>query len=659
MTSSDGVVDTALVAWDYLAIVTYLVLVLGVAFLSLCRSNRGTVSGYFLAGRYMFWLPVGASLFASNIGSEHFIGLAGSGAAAGIGVGAFELNACLLLQLLGWVFLPVYIASGVYTLPEYMRKRFGGQRIRVYLAMMSLILYVFTKISVNLYSGALFLQQALKWNIYPAVCLLLVLTAVCTVTGGLAAVIYTDTLQFFIMLIGGFMLMIMSFIEIGGYGALKEKYMQAIPNETFYSNTSCGIPREDSWEMLRDPIDSDLPWAGFIFGRTCASIWYWCADQMMVQRALSAKSLSHAQGACLFAGYTKFLPFFLMVLPGMISRVLYTDEVACASQETCMAVCGSPLGCTNIAYPKLVLGILPVGLRGVMFAVMLAALMSDLTSIFNSTSTLFTIDIWKYFRIKYGKKEPSVHELMIIGRLVVVIMVILSILWIPVIQQMQGGQLFIYIQEVSGFLAPPIAAVYVVALLWSRGNEKGAFSGLVVGFIIGMIRMILDFTYRAGPCWGVDNRPAITAKVHYMYFSLILFWIVIIVDVVVSLLTAPPEKQRLIRTTWWTRHSEEKRWDDFEDDKEEIELNDNVRVITEEGQPAAHKSSLRRGYDWFCGYDDTFAGKTKACQHQAHLKEVSALKQDPRAKIFLNINLVIIILVTTTAYVIFSVPGLL
>ncbi|XP_022083327.1 sodium/myo-inositol cotransporter-like isoform X2 [Acanthaster planci] len=632
-------INTTLVAWDYVAIATYFVLVLCVGLFSLCRSNRGTVSGYFLAGRYMTWLPVGASLFASNIGSEHFVGLAGSGAAGGIGVGAFELN--------------------VYTLPEYMRKRFGGQRIRVYLAMLSLVLYIFTKISVNLFSGALFLQQALNWNIYLAVGLLLLLTAICTVTGGLAAVIYTDTLQFFIMLFGACMLMILSFIKIGGYGALKEEYMRAIPNETLYGNSSCGIPREDSWQMLRDPINSDMPWAGFLFGQTPASIWYWCADQMMVQRALSAKSLSHAQGGCLMAGYIKFLPLFLMVLPGMISRVLFTDEVACASEETCMAVCGSPSGCSNIAYPKLALGVLPVGLRGVMLAVMLAALMSDLTSIFNSTSTLFTIDIWKYFRAKCCKKAPSVRELMVVGRLVVVVMTVISILWIPVIQRMQGGQLFIYIQEISSFLAPPIAAVYLVALLWPRGNEKGAFWGLVVGFIVGVIRMILDFTYRAPPCWGVDRRPAITAKVHYMYFALILFWITVIVNVVVSLLTVPPQKQMLIRTTWWTRFEKGKRVDDFEDDKEEIELNDGLQVVTSEGQLETKRSLVRRGYDWFCGYDDTFAGRTKACQHRAHLREVSALKQDPRAKIFLNINLVLIILVASTLYVIFSIPGLL
>lgn len=654
--------SAGLAAWDYVAIITYFILVLCAGLYSLCRSNRGTVSGYFLAGRYMIWLPVGASLFASNIGSEHFVGLAGSGAAAGIGVAAFEFNACLLVQLLGWVFLPVYIASGVYTLPEYMKKRYGGQRVRVFLAMLSLILYIFTKISVDLYSGALFIQETLKWNLYGAIFLLLALTAICTVTGGLAAVIYTDTLQFFIMIIGAAVLSALSFARVGGYQELKVKYMDAISNDTRNNLTGdCGYPREDSWQMLREPISSDMPWAGFLFGQTVASIWYWCTDQMMVQRALAAKSLSHAQGGCLLAGYIKLLPMFLMVLPGMISRVLFPNELACASAESCMEVCGSDTGCSNLAYPKLVIAVMPTGLKGVMLAVMLAALMSDLTSIFNSTSTLFTIDIWKYFRVKYSKKDPTVRELMVVGRLVVIVMVIISILWIPIIQQMQGGQLFLYIQEVSAYFSPPIAATYLVAILWPRGNEKGCFWGLTAGFVVGITRMVLDFIWRAPPCWDEDRRPAITAKVHYMYFALILFWITVIVDVIVSLLTAPPEEDKIIRTTWWSRFDSTERHDDYEDDKEEFELpakadpdaeDDNIAVVNDQ-----MKNPCRRGYDWFCGYDDTIKGQSEAQKHQEHLKKITSLKQNPKAKIFLNLNLVIILLVATTLYIYFSIPN--
>ncbi|KAF0314303.1 Sodium/myo-inositol cotransporter 2 [Amphibalanus amphitrite] len=346
---------------DIVVVVVYFLMVMATGIYSMCRPNRGTVSGFFLAGRGMSWLPVGASLFASNIGSEHFIGLAGSGAAAGIGVGAFEFNAIILIQLLGWIFLPVFLASRVGTLPEFMQKRFGGSRIQVYLAILSLILYIFTKISVNLYSGAIFIQQALRWSLWWSVIGILLVTVVTTVLGGLAAVIYTDTLQFFIMILGSLAVMGKAFYLVGGYSELQERYIQAIPSVTI-PNTTCGVPATDSWIMLRDPLNSDMPWPGFILGQTPASIWYWCADQMMVQRALSARSLSHAQGATLFAGYIKILPVFIMVLPGMISRVLYPDEVGCAVPEECKRICDNEISCSNIAYPKLVLNIMPQGI---------------------------------------------------------------------------------------------------------------------------------------------------------------------------------------------------------------------------------------------------------------------------------------------------------
>ncbi|XP_065565912.1 sodium/myo-inositol cotransporter-like, partial [Artemia franciscana] len=287
-----------------------------VAIESIWKTKRGTVSGYFLAGRSLTWIPVGASLFASNIGSEHFIGLAGSGAAAGIAVGAFEFNALFLLQLLGWVFLPVYIASKVSTLPEYMTKRFGGQRIRIYLAIISMVLYIFTKISVDMYSGALFIQQALNWSIYGSIALLLGLTALVTSLGGLTAVIYTDTLQFLIMISGSLYVTFKAVEAVGGWNELQRKYIEAIPSDII-QNTTCGIPRKDAWVMLRDPVNSDLPWPGFILGQTPASIWYWCADQMIVQRTLAAKSLSHAQGGTLFASWFKILPIFMLIIPGM------------------------------------------------------------------------------------------------------------------------------------------------------------------------------------------------------------------------------------------------------------------------------------------------------------------------------------------------------
>ncbi|PAA78106.1 hypothetical protein BOX15_Mlig023708g3, partial [Macrostomum lignano] len=391
---------------DIAIFVGYFVLVVITGVFSMCITKRGTVKGYFLAGRHMTWLPIGASLFASNIGSEHFIGLAGSGAASGISIGAFELNACILLQLLGWVFLPVYITSGIITLPEYMKRRFGGKRIQVYLAVLSLILYIFTKISVNLYSGAVFIKVALEWNVWLSILLLLGLTALVTMTGGLAAVIYTDTVQAVIMVLGSALLTIMGLAKIGGISGLIEKYPRAIANSSFHGNATnvnstasrCGIPSEYSFTLLRPINDPDMPWLGFLLGQTPASIWYWCADQIIVQRALSAKSLAHAQGGTLLAGYIKLTPLFLMVVPGMISRILYPDIVACADPDSCEKICGSRAGCSNLAFPQLVVSILPMGLRGLLLAVMVSALITDLTSIFNSASTLFTIDIYAKFR---------------------------------------------------------------------------------------------------------------------------------------------------------------------------------------------------------------------------------------------------------------------
>ncbi|KAE8621553.1 hypothetical protein XENTR_v10004874 [Xenopus tropicalis] len=544
----------SLEAADIAIVALYFVLVLCFGFFAMWKSNRSTVSGYFLAGRSMTWAAVGASLFVSNIGSEHFIGLSGSGAASGFAVGAWELNALLLLQLLGWVFIPVYIRSGVYTMPEYLSRRYGGHRIQVYFAVLSLILYIFTKLSVDLYSGALFIQESLGWNLYLSVILLIGMTALLTVTGGLVAVIYTDTLQALLMIIGALTLTIISFVEIGGFDEVKRRYMLATPNVTsillnynFTNTNSCHVsPKPDSLKMLREPSDEDIPWPGFILGQTPASVWYWCADQVIVQRVLAAKNISHAKGSTLMAGFLKILPMFIIVIPGMISRILFVDDIACINPEHCLAVCGSRAGCSNIAYPRLVMKVLPVGLRGLMMAVMIAALMSDLDSIFNSASTIFTLDIYKFMR-----KSATSRELMLVGRVFVAVMVVISIAWVPIIVEMQGGQMYLYIQEVADYLTPPVAALFLLGVFWKRCNEQGAFYGGVVGFILGVTRLILAFVYRVPECNQPDTRPSFIKHVHYMYIATALFWITAIIAVVVSLLTQPPKKEQIRTTTFW------------------------------------------------------------------------------------------------------------
>ncbi|XP_044043663.1 solute carrier family 5 member 3a [Siniperca chuatsi] len=542
---------------DITIVVIYFILVLAIGFLAMWKANQSSVSGYFLAGRSMNWAAVGASLFVSNIGSEHFIGLAGSGAASGFSVAAWEFNALLLLQLLGWVFIPVYIQSGVYTMPEYLTKRYGGRRLKVHFAALSLVLYIFTKLSVDLYAGALFIQESLGWNLYLSIILLIAITALLTVTGGLVAVIYTDTVQAFLMITGALCLTGISLFKVGGLEGLRTKYMQATPNITAILLSSPNLtyseschhhlnPKPDALKILRGPRDPDLPWPGFLLGQTPASIWYWCADQVIVQRVLAAKNVAHAKGSTIMAGFLKILPMFIIVIPGMISRILFADELACISPEHCMEVCGSAAGCSNMAYPRLVMSVMPVGLRGLMMAVMIAALMSDLDSIFNSASTIFTLDIYKMLR-----KGASSRELVIVGRLFVVFMVIISIAWVPVIIEMQGGQMFYYIQEVSDYLTPPIAALFLLGVLWHRCNETGAFWGGMVGFVLGALRLVLAFVYREPHCDQPDERPSFIKDVHFMYVAAILFWVSALVTVVVSLCTPPPRKEQIRTTTLW------------------------------------------------------------------------------------------------------------
>ncbi|PIO23916.1 hypothetical protein AB205_0214580 [Aquarana catesbeiana] len=375
--------------------------------------------------------------------------------------------------------MPVYIASGVITMPEYLKKRFGGRRIQMYMSVLSLLLYILTKISTDIYAGALFIQVALGWDIYLSTILLVVVTAIFTI-----AVI--------------------------------------VPN------TTCHLPRSDAFHILRDPITGDLPWPGLIFGLTILSLFAWCNDQ----------NLSHAKGGSILAGYLKLLPMFFVLMPGMISRALYPDEIGCVAPSECMKYCGSETGCANIAYPKLVMTLLPVGLKGLMIAVIMAALMSSLTSIFNSASTIFTMDIWLYFR-----KKAKDRELVIVGRVCTALLVVISILWIPVIQHVSSG-IVDYVQSINSYLTPPLTAIFILAIFFKRVNEQGAFWALIIGMLIGFIRMVMDFVYGQPKCGQLDSRPSIIKNVHYLYFTIILFVLTTIICIVISLCTpAIPEEQ--------------------------------------------------------------------------------------------------------------------
>ncbi|XP_065502130.1 sodium/glucose cotransporter 1 isoform X2 [Caloenas nicobarica] len=600
-------------AADISVIVLYFLVVLAVGLWAMYSANRGTVGGFFLAGRSMVWWPIGASLFASNIGSGHFVGIAGTAAGGGIAIGGYEWNALIFVVVLGWLFVPIYIKAGVVTMPEYLKKRYGGKRIQVYLSVLSLFLYIFTKISADIFSGAVFIQLAIGLNLYLAIIILLAITALYTITGGLAAVIYTDTLQTFIMVVGSFILMGFAFAEVGGYDAFMKKYMEAIPSNVSYGNTTvdpkCYTPREDSFHIFRDPITGDLPWPGIIFGLSILAMWYWCTDQVIVQRCLSGKNMSHVKAGCILCGYLKLLPMFIIVMPGMISRILYT------------------------------------GLRGLMLSVMLASLMSSLTSIFNSASTLFTMDIYTKIRTR-----PSEKELMLAGRIFMLLLIGISIAWVPVVQSAQNGQLFDYIQSITSYLGPPIASVFLLGIFCKRVNEQGAFWGLMVGLLVGLSRMIAEFAYGTGSCAVPSNCPFIICGIHYLYFAIILFGVSTIVMLAVSFMTKPIPDIHLYRLCWSLRNSKEERIDlDADEDKADEKEEEPVYEESEE-EPGC----LKKAYNWFCGLEQQKGPKLSKEEEEALKKKLTDTSEVPLWRNVVNINGIILLTVAVFCHAFFA-----
>ncbi|ESO03120.1 hypothetical protein HELRODRAFT_112437 [Helobdella robusta] len=541
---------------DICIIVAYFVVILSVGLLATYYANKNSSLGFFLAGKSMTFIPIAGSIFASNMGAPNVVGLSGSAAASGFAPVMFEWQAVFALVALGWIFAPIYLASATYTMPEYLQKRFGGSRLRICHSVIQLLLTAICGIPMEIYAASIFMHKLLGWNVYLSTVIILAITAVYTIGGGLTAVIYTDTLQAVILVVGAAVVGVKAMIEVGGYNSMLEQFRKAASRHTYiehqlYNNLSCGFPPADSFHVFRS-TESDFPWPGVVFGMISLGIYCWCTQQVIVQRNLSAKTVLHSKAGCLLAGYLKILPFFLFIIPGMISRILYADDVACSSPEICQEKCGNPAGCTNIAYPMLVLNILPKGIKGLMLAALLSALMSSLTSYYNSGSSLFTLDIYSHFR-----KKASELEKVLVGRLFGLFLVCLSVAWLPILQSVQGSQLWNYSQAVYSYLTPPWTVVYLLGMFWTRATEQGAWWGLIVGLGAGIIRMVLDFSYRSAQCGSSEivKRPDILEKVHYLVFAVILCVITFIVMVVVSFVTKEQPLNELERVTWWTRKS--------------------------------------------------------------------------------------------------------
>ncbi|KAH9507888.1 Sodium/glucose cotransporter 4 [Bulinus truncatus] len=587
---------------DYAAIVVYFILVMAVG------------------------LWVGASIFASNVGAPMFIGLAGTAAANGFSCAIYEWHA--------------------FTMPEYLKKRFGGVRLRIFLSVFALFIYVMIKISSEIFSGAIFMQQILGWNLYACIAIILAVTAIYTVAGGLAAVIYTDTLQTIILLIGAAILFVITLVDVGGWNEFMTQYARAASNLTMSdpANYSCGMPRKDYMHIWRDAVTGDIPWPGAVFGLTTLGLWNWCNDQIMVQRCLSAKNISHSKGGTVFAAGLKIFPFFLWIIPGMISRVLFPDEIACSDPQSCIKVCGNSAGCSNIAYPLLVLRRMPQGLRGIMLAALLAALMSTLTSVFNSASSMVTMDIWRRFR----RRAPQ-QELMIVGRVCILVLIGLSVVWIPIMESSQGGQLWTYLQTISSCISPPWCWVFLLALFWKGTTEAGAFWGLVISTVVGLTRMVLEFVYTSPNCgsFEVDKRPSVLKEIHFLHFAIILSGVSIISTVVISLFTEKRPPGKLRRVTWWTRNDpmapeETDSDDDLGAEDETHEANNNQDTKSEK-----KRSCCRVMYNWLCGIDNKPKAKLTLEEKILIKRKMTDIGENPQAKFVSAIAAIIVATVTT------------
>lgn len=496
--------------FDWLVIGAYFAVVFGVAFWATRReSTRETSAGYFLAGRNTGWFIIGASLFASNIGSEHLVGLAGTGAASGVAVAQFEILASLILLILGWVFVPFYLKSGVFTMPEFLERRYSASA-RWYLAIISIVGYVLTKISVTILAGGIVFESLMGINFWTGAIVVVIATGIYTVFGGLRAVLYTDLVQMFVLVGGAVAVTMIGLGQLGGWGELK-----ATAGSSFF----------DLWKPMSDP---DFPWTGILFGAPILGVWYWCTDQFIVQRVLSAPNEDEARRGTIFGGFLKVLPLFIFVIPGVIAYALSQKGMLELEQ-------------TDAALPTLIGVLLPVGLRGLVVAGLLAALMSSLSSVYNSCSTLITWDIYR--QLHPGASEK---QLVRVGQIATSVLVLIGLAWTQIIQGF--GQLYVYLQSVQGYISPPIAAVFLVGIAWKRVNATGAIASLAAGFVLGMGRLVAELSFKD----QLSGLLFTFADVNFLHFAIFLFVVCTVVLVVVSLLTPEPSAEHLAGLTFAT-----------------------------------------------------------------------------------------------------------
>ncbi len=551
---------------DWVVIALYFGAIGGIAWWAI-KQDRDTTDDYFLAGRNLGWFVVGASIFASNIGSEHLVGLAGSGCTDGVALAHYELHAWCLL-VLGWVFVPFYARSRVFTMPEFLERRFSATN-RWVLSVISLVAYVLTKIAVGIFAGGIVFRTLLPElrvdlgfvlldSFWVGSFLAVVMTGAYTVIGGLRAVAYTEAMQTVVLVVGSLLVTVFGLQALGGWGELRE-----VLGSDAFDLWKPLIPEgmQGTWSPVLGPermawyFNGNFPWLGMLFCAPIIGLWYWCTDQYIVQRALGAPNEREARRGSIFAAGLKLLPVFIFIIPGMIAIALATSGKSAELQAALTDGSGAVIADTcQGAFPLMVQSVLPVGVRGIVVAGLLAALMSSLAGVFNASSTLFTMDF--YSKLRPGASE---HQLVWIGRVATGAMVLVGLLWIPVIQGAQG--LYFYLQSVQGYLAPPIFVVFFFGVFMKRLNAKGCLAALLVGFGLGLFRLGVDtppqvidgFAYAEGSfLWIVQN-------VYFQYYSLFIFLVSAAVMIGVSYATEPPQEAQLEGLTYATVTDDQRR----------------------------------------------------------------------------------------------------
>ena len=522
---------TSISLLDIFIILSYFGIILWIAqWASKSKSESGGAVDYFLAGKNSGWLVIGASLFASNIGSEIILGVSGAGARGNMPMANFEIIASLVLILLGWVFVPFYLRTGVFTMPEFLEKRYSVA-CRNYLSVISILAYVITKISLIIFAGAL-VFETIGISFWTGAIITVIATGFYTVLGGLKAVIYTDMVQAFILLIGTLCFTGFGLYALGGWDNLLAILTEA-------SALEGNPPREQFFNLWRPMADTDYPWTGMLFGAPILGVWYWCTDQYIVQRVLSSKDESNARKGALFAGYLKLLPVFIFFIPGVIAYALLQEGAIDFSLDN-----------ADQALPAMINQFLPTGLKGLAIAGLLAALMSSLSSAFNSSSTLLTID----FYLKY-KPKASQKDLVRFGQFATVILVLVSLGWIPFMKSLMGGGIFHYLQSVQAYISPPIAAVFLFGLFYKWINAKGAIVSLWLGFIVGIFRLVAEFLSNEGTIVvAEDSLLGLFIGVNFLHFALFLFLFSGSVLMLVSKLTQPQPIETLELVTFKSRN---------------------------------------------------------------------------------------------------------